>query len=40
LSIVGADALAAVTASTRKVGDKLAEGMADAVDPGGIEIGF
>lgn len=40
LSIIGADALEAVTASTRQVDDKLAEGVADAVDPGGIEIGF
>lgn len=40
LSISGAEALADVTVSTRKVGGRFAEGVADAVDPGGIEIGF
>lgn len=40
LSITGADTLDALTATTRKVEGRLAEGMADAVDPGGIEIGF
>lgn len=40
LSITGAEALTLVRASTRKVGSSFDEGMADAVDPGGIDVGF
>lgn len=40
LTLTNLDTLDAVTAFEGKMGDRLAEGVEDTVDPGGIEIGF